>query len=199
MERLLITGFEPFGTNIINPSKELVIDLDETKYSKEIIKCVLPTVWGKAQKVLFDYLEKYKPNKVILLGLAAGESTIRIERIGINLCGVIKDNEGKYNNGEAKETKIFDLGDDGLFSNFDYDKIFSELKENDIKVRMSFSAGQYLCNYVLYSALYKAKIERLNMKIGFIHVPSIIDLNDTKPGMDFETMKKALDIAIENC
>ena len=199
MEKILVTGFTPFGTNTINPSKEIVESIDTSKFSKVVIKAIIPTVWGEAQSILFELMDKHKPDKVVLIGLASGDDSIRIERIGINVCGAIKDNLGKFNNNTEKETKIIEDGEDGLFSTFDYEKIYKELREADIKVRMSFSAGQYLCNYVLYSALHKVKKDNLKTQVGFIHVPDILKENEISHGMSFETMKHAIDIIIENC
>lgn len=201
MKKVLLTGFEPFGCDKINPSQIAVQTVGEMVKENTIIKGYLPVEWHVSQKILFDLIDREKPDKVILVGLSAGSDCIRIERVGVNICGSILDNKGLYSNDDniCREEKIFENGNDGYFSTFNYDEIFHKLNEENIKTKMSFSAGTYMCNYVLYSSLYKAKKENLNIPIGFIHVPLLpMQREEDVPCMELSQIVKALEITIEN-
>lgn len=200
MRKILVTAFEPFGGDDINPSYEVLKSLDDISDDACIVKCVLPVEWGKSQRILYKTIDEEKPDKIILLGLSAGSDSIKVERIGINVCGAIKDNRGlDANDCElCKERKIAEDGCDGYFSTFNYQRIYDSLNEEKINVRMSFSCGTYMCNYVLYSALYKLEKTKLNIPVGFIHLPLLIGQRDESfPCMSFETLRKAVLIAIK--
>ena len=134
-----------------------------------------------------------------MIGQAGSSDAVRIERVAINLCSPIKDNSGAYYRNKPFETRICDDGPDAYFSSFNYEKIFNALKENNIKSRFSFSAGTYLCNYLLYSVLNKINQGKSNIKAGFIHVPYANEQNKTGfPSMSLDDITKAVKIAANN-
>ena len=201
MKKVLITGFEPFGNDSINPSGEVLSYLCDIPEDVLLIKQKLPVEWHKSQEILFDLIDKESPDVIILIGLSAGSDSIRIERVGVNICGSIKDNKGLYSNidYESREEKIFNDGNDGVFSTLDYNKIYQALISENISVKMSFSAGTYMCNYVLYSALYKVNKEKRNTKVGFIHVPLLPNQReDSIPCMELNQLVKAIELVIKN-
>ena len=95
MKKVLITGFESFGGAERNPSYDAVSALPDIE-NTEIKKLFLPVVWDKATDILEREIDLFSPDIVILSGLAGGSRCIRIERIGINLRGAIRDNEGLF-------------------------------------------------------------------------------------------------------
>lgn len=199
MRKILITGFEPFGGEKINPSEKTVLSLNDFYGDDMIIKKILPVEWNVSQKMLYEAIDEYSPDKLIMVGQAGGDNCIRIERVGINICGKIADVNGNYAGGDsAKETKIFDNGENAYFSSFDFDGILKKMNEEGIKARLSYSAGVYICNYVLYSALYKIKNENRKIDAGFIHVPYLEEQNKNC-FMEFDLMKRAIEIAVEYC
>lgn len=172
VKKVLITGFEPFGGAERNPSHDAVSALPPIE-NAEIKKLFLPVVWDKATTILENEIDAFSPDVVILSGLAGGSKCIRIERVGINLRGAVRDNEGLFpsHSDIPTEAPCISGGDAAYFSTFDFAAIKDAVSELDIPVSYSFSAGTYLCNNVLYIALRKNAIEKRNMQIGFIHLP----------------------------
>ena len=198
MKKILLTGFMPFGGEIVNPSWEIVSNINDNYNGNCIDKLELPVVWGQAQDILYKALDSKYYDYIIMIGQAGGENNIRIERVGLNICGAILDEEKKYHRDLQMETSIFNDGENAYFSSIECERILKAIKEDNIKVKMSYSAGVFLCNYVLYSALYKVNKEKLNTKVGFIHVPYLKEQNKDNY-MNFEDMKKAIEMAIDNC
>ena len=172
MKKVLLTCFEPFGGEKINPSYDAVMNLSAPD-GTEIIKAVLPVEWGTAAEKLLSAWAGSSPDAVLMTGLAGGSDKIRIERIGINLCGAIKDNKGLYPSGseEPAERPIDETMPDAFFSTFNHSAILDALRKENIPAAYSFSAGTYICNYVLFTALSKIHKDKTRIPVGFIHVP----------------------------
>ena len=198
--KILLTGFEPFGLRTVNTSYEAVLRVSDTD-GLNVRKVCLPVTWGGAVKMLYDEIDAFDPDAVLMCGLASGGDAIRVERVGINLRGAIKDNDGLYPEGdEPRESLVFHGGADAYFSTFEYEKILSKLKEEGIPANYSYSAGTYICNLVLYSALKKNKDEKTDRKIGFIHVPDATEfVGEGKRSMPLDAIVRAVGIAAHNC
>ena len=199
LKKVLLTGFEPFGGRELNPSYEAVKRAVCDGY--DVKKVCLPVTWDGAPKMLFEEIDAFDPDAVIMCGLALGSDAVRVERLGINLCGAIADNNGKYPSGDVpSERKISDGGADAYFSTFNYEKILKALKENNIPSTYSFSAGPYICNLALYSALMKNASSGAGRKMGFIHLPYVREFDgaDAK-SITLDTAVKAVETAVLNC
>lgn len=199
-KKILISAFEPFGNDAINPSAEAVGRL-EAPDGIELTKVVLPVVWGAAFSKLSAAWDAFLPDAVLLTGLAGGSDAIRVERLGVNLCGAIRDNFGVGPNGSAeapRETPACAGEPDGIFSTFSYEKILAALKAAGVPCRASFSAGTYLCNFVLFSSLVKAKREGNRVKVGFVHVPYCEKQKTDAPFLPIDKITEALRIAVSN-
>ena len=198
MKKILVTGFEPFGGDNRNPSGESVRMLT-TNENTEIRKLILPVSWQRAFPEIEKVWNEWKPDALLMVGLAAGSSAIRIERIGINLCGEIADIDGLYPDGSASpsgEYPIIEDGNEAFFATYRHNAILQALKAAEIPAKYSFSAGTYICNYLLYSSLAKRNLENRDMKIGFIHLPYADGQKEGVPSMPLETMVRALEIAL---
>ena len=198
MMKILVTGFDPFGGESVNPSWMAVEKLTDTVPGADIIKRSLPVVWFKALDLLESYIEELKPDVVVMCGQAGGADSMRIERVGINLCEArIADNDGVKLVGDP----ILKDGPTAYFSTFPYRAMFAAVEEAGIAVKHSFSAGAYLCNHVLYGALHLAETKYPGMKAGFIHVPFLPEQTEGKPegtpSMPLETIAKAIQIMVE--
>lgn len=196
--KILVTGFDPFGGESVNPSWMAVEKLTDTVPGAEIVKKSLPVVWFKALDLLESYIEELKPDVVVMCGQAGGADSMRIERVGINLCEArIADNDGVKLVGDP----ILKDGPTAYFSTFPYRAMFAAVEEAGIAVRHSFSAGAYLCNHVLYGALHLAETKYPGMKAGFIHVPFLPEQTEGKPegtpSMPLETIARAIQIMVE--
>ncbi|MBR7082417.1 MAG: pyroglutamyl-peptidase I [Clostridia bacterium] len=197
--KILLTGFEPFGTRAVNTSFEAVLRMKDTE-DHNIRKVCLPVTWGGAVKKLYQEIDAFDPDAVVMFGLASGAEAIRVERVGINLRGSIKDNDGVYPCGcMPGESKIAN-GENAYFSTFDFEKILTKLKEEEIPAAYSFSAGTYICNLVLYSALKKDKDEGANRITGFIHVPDATEfVGDNAKSLPLDVIVRAVETAVYNC
>lgn len=169
MKKILLTGFEPFLKFRSNPTEAAVKELNGQEIGEYIVTGkVYPVVFDKITQLITADIKEVKPDAVICLGLAGGRHTIDIERIAINCIDGRVDNDGFNPNGE----KIDEAGPDGLFSTLPVKDIEAVLKENEMPARISNTAGTYLCNNVMYSALNHIRVNNLDIPAGFIHVPA---------------------------
>lgn len=196
--KVLITGFEPFDNEKINPAYEAVKLLKQSYGSIKLIKKELPTVFHKSIKTLRGYIEKEKPDAVLCIGQAGGVFAICIERVAINVDDArIKDNEGN----KPVDKKIYEDGENAYFSTLPIKAIQKNMNNKKIPAIISNSAGTFVCNHIMYGLLYMVKKEFTNVKnAGFIHVPyipeQVIDKKNM-PSMDLRLIVEALEIAIK--
>ena len=198
MKKILVTGFEPFGGDLRNPSGESVTALTAPE-GCEIKKLILPVSWTRAFPEIERVWNEWQPDALLMVGLAGGSSAVRVERIGINLCGAIKDIDGLYANGSselAEERPIISGEREAFFATYPAEGILSALKKAEIPAKYSFSAGTYICNELLYSALAKGNRESKEMQIGFIHLPYADGQKEGVPSMPLTRMVTALEIAL---
>jgi len=194
--KILVTGFEPFGKETINPALEAVKKLDNKINGAEVVKTKIPTVFGKAIEKLEKEIEKEKPDIVICVGQAGGRSKITVERVAINIDdATIKDNEGN----KPVDNKIFKDGGNAYFSRLPIKTIVKEMTKNKIPASISNTAGTFVCNHLMYGLLYLIDKKYPNMWGGFIHVPFILEqtLNKEAPSMSLDDIIKGLTIVIE--
>ncbi|WP_017549404.1 pyroglutamyl-peptidase I [Salinicoccus carnicancri] len=169
MKKLLLTGFEPFLSFRSNPTEAAVRELDGLVIGEySVTGKIYPVVFdGIGERITGD-MEAEHPDAVVCLGLAGGRHTIHIERIAINCIDGRTDNAGFNPDGE----KIDGAGPDGLFSTLPVKKLEAALRKKAIPASISNTAGTYLCNNVMYSALNHIQDKGLDTPAGFIHVPA---------------------------
>ncbi|MBQ7087788.1 MAG: pyroglutamyl-peptidase I [Clostridia bacterium] len=166
--KILITGFEPFGGESINPSWEAVKLLPETLDGHEVVRKMLPCVFVKAGDVLDGYIQEYKPDFVFCVGQAGGRANLTVEKVGINLMdGRIADNEGF----QPVDEPIKADGETAYFSNLPVKAVVNAIREAGIPASVSYTAGTYVCNYILYTTMYLINKKYPNIKGGFMHIP----------------------------
>ncbi len=193
MGKILFTGFEPFGNERLNASWMAVSNLPDRILDYEVYVRKLPTVFHKAPLVLETYIEELCPDIVICVGQSGGSSEIEIERVAINLSDArIPDNEGQI----PQDEKILSQGNNAYFATIPTRKIVERMQEFGIPSKLSYSAGTYVCNEVLYSALYMAETKYPDMQCGFVHVPYVkeqtVDKPDGTPCMECSMITDAL-------
>ena len=168
--KVLITGFDPFGGEKINPAWEAVRALPDNIDGIEVVKLQIPTVFKKSAKKLFENIDSVKPDVVICVGQAGGRYEFSVERIAINVDdGRIPDNDGY----QPVDSPVFEDGENAYFSTLPIKAIVEEVKKAGIPAAVSNTAGTYVCNHIMYSLLYYLNKNNLNIKGGFIHVPFI--------------------------
>lgn len=173
MKKLLLTGYEPFLDNPINPTMEIVKELDGKTVGGYLISGkVLPVEFKKTAEVAFRYYEEIKPDVVISLGLAPGRNRITPERIAINCNDGEPDNEGYA----PVDEPIIEDGPAGYFSTLPIRRFVNVLNEKGYPAEISNTAGTYLCNHIMYHMLHKADKENNQVLAGFIHIPASHEL-----------------------
>jgi pyroglutamyl-peptidase len=195
--KILVTGFEPFGGEKINPALEAINGLEDQILGADIIKLKLPTVFNKSIERLEKTLEEEKPDVVLSIGQAGGRNRISIERVAINIDdAIVPDNEGN----QPVDKPIFSDGDTAYFSNIPIKKMVEAMKENCIPAEISNSAGTYVCNHIMYGLLYNIDKKYPYMKGGFIHIPYLPSqtiAKPTVPSMSLKDIIKGLTVGIE--
>ncbi|MEO3946372.1 pyroglutamyl-peptidase I [Gorillibacterium sp. CAU 1737] len=195
--KILVTGFEPFNGEGINPSLEAVKRLDDSIAGAEIRKLPLPVVFHKSVVKLIQHVEEEQPDVVICVGQAGGYNGIAIERVAINLLDAsIADNEGN----RPEDVPIYEDGAAAYFSNLPVKKMVQRIKDNGLPAFLSNSAGTYVCNNTMYGLLYHIEKRYPDVRGGFIHVPFIPQQVVDKPGkasMALDDIASGLRSAIE--
>lgn len=178
--KILITAFEPFGGETTNPSMTLLSMLPDTLLGSSMIKCLLPVTFDGSKAILKHLILKEEPDIVLSLGQAGGRSSISIEQIAINLNEAsIADNEGNQPQGLAIERQ----GPDGMFSTLPIKAMLAASINSGVPTSISYTAGTYVCNHVMYVALHTIATHHLQAKAGFIHIPYECSQTLTKPTM----------------
>ncbi len=192
MKKLLITGFEPFGEEIINPSWEAVKLLPEEINGYSLTKLLLPVVFGKASDMIIKEAEKSDPDVILCIGQAGGRNAITPELVGINLrYASIPDNEGN----QPTDESIIKGGETAYFSTLPVRKISEAIRECGVPSNVSYSAGTYVCNEVLYTLLWH--FSGSDTRVGFIHIP-YSEEQGKEPNIKTSNIVKALIETVRN-
>ena len=193
MKNLLITGFDPFGGESINPSWEAVSRLPQTIGQYQLTKLQIPTVFGEAARVVLDTSAQLQPHVIICVGQAGGRRGITPEVIGINLREAsIPDNAGFT----PVNTPVIPGGPDGLFATVPVREMVAALRRAEIPAALSYSAGAFVCNDVLYTLLHHFRDS--STLVGFIHVPFLPQqAGEQVPSLPLETIIQGLTLAIQ--
>ena len=196
--KILITGFDPFGGETVNPAYEAVKLLPNTIAGAEIIKLEVPTRFHRAGAVLEDAMQRHKPDAVICVGQAGGRAAITPEKVAINLMdGRIPDNAGY----QPVDAPIREDGETAYFTSLPVKAMVQRMRDAGIPAAVSYTAGTYVCNYLLYTLLYLIDKKYPNVRGGFIHVPYAMEQVINKPlgtpSMDLRQIARGLETAVE--
>ena len=192
MKTLLITGFEPFGGEQINPSWEAVSRLPNQINGYALTKLLISVVFGVATENVLRAAEELHPDVILCIGQAGGRGAITPELVAINLrYAKIPDNEGF----EPKDEPIIAGGTCAYFSTLPVRQMAEAVNNAGVASQVSYSAGAYVCNDLLYTLL--AHFEGSQTRVGFIHIPYCKE-QSKEPAMEISEMVKGLTVAIEN-
>jgi len=193
---LVLTGFEPFRGERINPSWEIARRLDGEVIGGLQIKSVrVPVGCAKAARRIRAAIVRYRPRAVIGLGEAGGRPAIALERIAINLAD---ERDGLAASGDPGFTPVVRDGPDAYFSRLPLRAIVRELDRNTIPASVSLTAGAYACNALMYAALHYLR-RKPTVPVGFIHLPyeaRQAGRHRSLPSMALTQMETAVRIAI---
>ena len=195
--KVLITGFDPFGGETMNPAWEAVKLLKDEIGGAQIIKLQIPTVVGKSIQKIHEKMQEIHPDIVISVGQAGGRFGVTPERVAINVTDArIPDNEGN----QPIDVPIFEDGDTAYFSNLPVKAMVQAIKHAGYPSVLSNSAGTYICNHVMYGILYYIQKEFPGVRGGFIHVPyataQVVDKPQT-PSMSLAAIAASLEAAVD--
>lgn len=195
--KVLITGFDPFGGEKINPAWEAVSTMKDSIAGAEVIKLQIPTVFRKSIEKLDKAIEENNPDIVICIGQAGGRFDVTPERVAINIDDArIKDNEGN----QPIDTDIYEDGEPAYFSTLPIKAIVKEINNNGLPASVSNTAGTFVCNHIMYGLMYLIDKKYNNIRGGFIHVPfipqQVVEKRNT-PAMALEDIVKALECAVK--
>ncbi|ECG8592212.1 pyroglutamyl-peptidase I [Salmonella enterica subsp. salamae] len=196
MKTVLITGFEPFGGETVNPSWEVVSRLDNAIIAGcRVAARQLPCVFGESLRTLYSAIDTLAPTLVLAIGQAGGRPDITVERVAINIDDArIPDNQGQ----QPVDIPIVAQGPAAWFSSLPIKAIVNAMREAGIPASVSQTAGTFVCNHVMYGLLHKLRAST-EVKGGFIHIPYLPRQAASHPGapsMAAETVRLALEIAI---
>ena len=201
MMKILVTGFNPFGGEKINPALETIKRLPDTILGAQIIKLEIPTVVGKSLAKIKEAVEKENPDVVLSIGQAGGRSEITVERVGINIDDCrIPDNEGN----QPIDEPVVKGGPAAYFVTVPIKAIVENIKAHNIPASISNTAGTFICNHVCYGVAHLAAQRTAAgkpMKSGFIHIPflpeQVIGKPALTPSMSLETIVRGITHALE--
>lgn len=199
--RILVTAFEPFNGRDINPS-QLILEKIEAPEGITLIKELLPVEFKATTKILKELLKQHQPDVVISLGQAGNRPEISVERVAINLDNcrssngqkTIADNAGNI----LVDEPIVADGPQAYFSNLPVWEMVAAMQEVGVEAAVSYTAGTYVCNHVMYTVLHEVATNYPNMKAGFVHVPF---LPEQKPAtgyvMELDDMVKGIQVCLK--
>jgi pyroglutamyl-peptidase len=195
--RVLVTGFDPFGGEPVNPALEAVLRLPDRIGSHEIVRRPLPTVFHRALDVLGDAVRTLRPDVLIAVGQAGGRTELSIERVAINVDDArIPDNDGQ----SPVDQPIVPGGPAAYLTNLPLKAMVQGLTAAGIPAKVSNTAGTFVCNHVFYGSMHLVATEFPDMRAGFIHIPFLpeqIARHPGQPSMAVETVVAGLIKAIE--
>lgn len=167
MTTVLLTGFEPFGGDAVNPSGQAV-GLAAAGWTgpEVLVTAVLPVTFAGAAAELDRLVAEHSPDVVVATGLAGGRRGVTIERVAVNLLDArIPDNEGA----QPIDQPSIAGGPAALFTSLPVKAIVQDAAAAGIPTSLSTTAGTFVCNHVFYRAASWAADN--GRRAGFIHVP----------------------------
>jgi pyroglutamyl-peptidase len=190
-KKILVTGFERFGGEVINPSEEIVRSIDgEMLDGYKIVGAILPVVFAEAPQMLAALIEQHRPSLVIALGQAGGRAEISIERVAINLIDArIPDNADL----QPIDVEVIAHAPAAYYTNLPIKAIVARLTERGIPAAVSLSAGSFVCNQVFYWIAHLLATEYPETRGGFIHVPWLPQQSFRHPGEPTLTLQCMID------
>jgi pyroglutamyl-peptidase len=196
MKTVLLTGFEPFNKETINPAWETVRALEGWAgqgFAVEVLQ--LPCVFGEANRVLDEALARCKPAVVIAVGQAGGRVDLSVERVAINVDDApIADNAQR----QLVDEPVVAGGPAAYFSTLPIKAIVAALRGAGLPASVSQTAGTFVCNHVFYGLMHRTT--GMDVRAGFIHIPYLPEQAAAHPGsasMALADMVKGLKIAVE--
>jgi pyroglutamyl-peptidase len=194
--KVLVTAFDPFGGDVVNPALEAVKLLPEKIDDLELVKLEVPTVFRKCIDKLVAAIEKEQPDVVLCVGQAGGRFDVTPERVAINVDDArIPDNEGNQPVGP-----VYGDGPAAYFATLPIKAMVKRIRDAGLPSSISNTAGTFVCNHIMYGLLYHLDKRFPHIRGGFVHVPfipgQVVDRPAPAPYMAAADIVKALTEAL---
>lgn len=192
MTTVLLTGFEPFGGDTVNPSGEAVRRVAaQWEGPARLVTDVLPVTFEGAAARLRELLAAHRPDVVLATGLAGGRATVGVERVAVNLLDArIPDNAGH----QPVDVPSVLGAPAAAFSTVPVKAVAAAIAAAGIPAEVSHSAGTFVCNHVFFTALHEASPRA---RVGFVHVPWSSDhAPEGQPGLPADAIAEAVRLAV---
>jgi pyroglutamyl-peptidase len=195
--RALVTGFEPFDGDPINPAVEALRHLPPRHGALEVTIAAVPTVFGRALEVLDAAVAQTDPDILLGVGLAGGRAALSLERVAINLDDArIPDNAGQ----QPIDRPVIADGPAAYFASLPIKAAVTALRAAGLPAIVSNTAGTFVCNHFFYGVMHLAATRRPAMRAGFLHVPylpSQAAMQDGAPSMALDDIVRGILIVLE--
>lgn len=194
--KILVTAFEPFNGRDVNPS-QLILEQLEAPEGVTLMKELLPVEFKASTEILKMRLKEHRTDVVISLGQAGNRPEISVERVAVNLDNCRSSNGQKIIADNAGDTPVDEPivadGPQAYFSNLPVWEMVEAIQKAGVDVAVSYTAGTYVCNHVMYTVLHEVAINYPDTKAGFIHVPFLPEQNPvTGYTMELSDMVKGI-------
>lgn len=195
VKHLIITGFDPFGGETVNPAWEAVKRLPDCIGSFRLTKLEIPTVFGCGAQAVLEAAKADRADVILCVGQAAGRDAVTPERIAVNIRDArisgTRDNAGFLAQGEAAAPE----GPAAYFATVPVERMAQAIRDAGIRGAVSNTAGTFVCNDTLYLLLHR--FHGTATQVGFIHVPCLPQQAKAGvPGMELEQIIRALEAAV---
>lgn len=192
--KALVTGFEPFAGDDLNPSAEAVRRLKPRLGPLEIATSVLPTSFERGPGTLLAAIERERPDLVLAVGLAGGRAGLSLERVALNLSDArLPDNDGF----QPLDQPVLPDGPAAYFATLPVRAAAEALRRAGLPAALSLSAGSFVCNHLFYLLLHRAAAE--GFRAGFLHVPYLPQQaarRDDAPSLALEHVVQGIEIIL---
>ncbi len=195
--KILITAFDPFGGESVNPALEAVKLMKDEIEGAQIVKLEIPTVFHKSINKVKDAILSEDPDVVLSVGQAGGRFDVTPERVAINVDDArIPDNEGN----QPLDLAIFEDGEAAYFATLPVKAMVEAIRSEGIPASLSNSTGTFVCNHIMYGVLYHVSKMDKHIRAGFIHVPFTPEQAAKKPvpapSLSASDISRALEAAV---
>ena len=195
--KILITAFDPFGGENVNPALEAVKLMKDEIEGAQIVKLEIPTVFHKSIDKVKEAILSEDPDVVLSVGQAGGRFDVTPERVAINVDDArIPDNEGN----QPLDLAIFEDGEPAYFATLPVKAMVEAIRSEGIPASLSNSAGTFVCNHIMYGVLYHVSKMDKHIRAGFIHVPFTPEQAAKKPvpapSLSASDISRALEAAV---
>ena len=191
--KILLTAFNPFGGESVNPAELAAARVQFPGHTLK--KLTIPTEYARCETVLSAALDEFSPDILLMIGQAGGRAAVTPERVAIN----VDDSGAADNAGEVRKNQpIAPDGPAAYFATLPIHRIADAIKAAGIPAAISNSAGTFVCNHLMYTALSQVKAPAI---AGFVHVPFLPEQAEKRgaPSMPLGDMVRAIEIALAEC